>query len=326
VADIVVNKEKYAIIDTLEYITLADSFVKNKIGSGHGEAKLYVGNENEKKLEFFGNFAVDCFFSKSDFKKYLKDAESEFLMPQQEYVKKEQMSEIYDSLIFTAEQFNEEVLPFELYRANVKPPRVYINAKSVYYEYMRNLALPNISYISILKLKNSSTGLIKYYFKIFVDFKSDLITYVMPREEEQEKQILENINTTKKEKENLINSRIGQGEYRRKLFSECPICPFTQVSDERMLVASHIKPWVFSDDKEKVDIKNGFMFTPTYERLFNRGFITFEDDKTLVVSPWISQMNQNRLGIYTGKIISLLQIDEKKKKYLEYHRDYIFKY
>ena len=32
--------KKYEIVDTLEYITLADSFVKNKIGKGHGEAKL----------------------------------------------------------------------------------------------------------------------------------------------------------------------------------------------------------------------------------------------------------------------------------------------
>jgi putative restriction endonuclease len=324
--DIVVNKENYEIIDTLEYITLADSFVKNKIGSGHGEAKLYVGNESEKILEFFGNFAVDCFFCKTDFRKYLQEAESEFQMPQQEYVKKEQMLEIYDNLLFTVEQFDEEVLPFELYRVSVEPPRVYVNAQSVYYEYMRNLALPNISYLSILKLRNSSTGRIKYYFKMFVDFKSDLITYVMPKEEEQEKQIVENFNISKKAKDNLINSRIGQGEYRRKLLSECPVCPFTQVVDERLLVASHIKPWVLSDDKEKVDSKNGFIFTPTYERLFNRGFITFEDDKTLVVSPWVSPMNQNRLGIYTGKIISLLPIDDKRKKYLEFHRDYIFKY
>ena len=98
------------------------------------------------------------------------------------------------------------------------------------------------------------------------------------------------------------------------------------VSDERLLVASHIKPWYASDDKEKVDPKNGFLFTPTFDRLFDRGFITFEDDKTLVVSPWISPMNQKRLGIYTGKVIDALPLDEKRKEYLEFHREYIFKY
>ncbi len=45
--------KKYIIQDTLEYITLADSFVKNKLGTGHGEAKLYVGNENKRTDIFF---------------------------------------------------------------------------------------------------------------------------------------------------------------------------------------------------------------------------------------------------------------------------------
>ena len=38
----------YEVMDSLSNITLADSFVKNKIGTGHGEAKLYVGNVLEK--------------------------------------------------------------------------------------------------------------------------------------------------------------------------------------------------------------------------------------------------------------------------------------
>ena len=37
-------------------------------------------------------------------------------------------------------------------------------------------------------------------------------------------------------------------------------------------------------------------------------------------------MNQKRLGIYTGKVIDALPLDEKRKEYLEFHREYIFKY
>ena len=97
------------------------------------------------------------------------------------------------------------------------------------------------------------------------------------------------------------------------------------VNDERLLVASHIKPWVKADDKEKIDPKNGFMLTPTYDRLFDRGFITFMSDRTLVVSPWISPMNQKRLGIYSGKMIERLPMDEKREAYLKYHREFVFK-
>ena len=57
-----------------------------------------------------------------------------------------------------------------------------------------------------------------------------------------------------------------------------------------------------------------------------RNIVPFEDDKTLIVSPWISPMNQKRLGIYTGKIIEKLPLDDKRKKYLAFHREFIFKY
>lgn len=321
----VLEGNNYEIVDTLEYVTLADSFVRNKIGTGHGEAKLYVGNESDSLSDFFLDYQCDCVFKKSDFEVYLNDAESEFLDPQQDYVKKDEMPDIYNRLKFAIEQVSDEVLPFEIYRVGVEPPRVYINSKSTYYDLMRNLGLPNISYLSILKLKSENNRFL-YYFKMFVDYKSDLVSYVMKSEVEQEERISKDKALSEKVKSTLINSRIGQGDYRKKLLEECPCCPFTMVTDERLLVASHIKPWVLSNDKEKVDSKNGFMFTPTFDRLFDRGFISFEDDKTLIVSPWISPMNQKRLGIYTGKIIDKLPLDEKRKKYLEFHREYIFKY
>lgn len=322
---IVIDGKNYGVVDTLEYVTLADSFVKNKIGTGHGEAKLYVGNESERLINFFEGFNNHCIFKKSDFIAYLNDAESEFLNPQQEYVKKDDMPELYDQLKFATEQFPHDTLPFEIYRVGVEPPRVYINSKSNYYDFMRNLGLPNISYLSVLKLKDANERLL-YYFKIFVDYKSDLVAYVMKDEEEQENRIIKDDMISDKAKKSLITSRVGQGDYRKKLLEECPFCPFTMVSDERLLVASHIKPWALSDDKEKIDPKNGFMFTPTYDRLFDRGFISFEDDKTMIVSPWISPMNQKRLGIYTGKIVEKLPINEKRKKYLAFHREFIFKY
>ncbi len=320
------GNEKYEIVDTLEYITMADSFVKNKIGSGHGEAKLYVGNESERLLSFFSKLNESrCCFKKSDFEEYLSEAKSEFLDPQQEYVKKDEMPKRYEQLGFAINQFPDDCLYFDSYRVDVKPPRMYLNSKSNYYEFARELGLPNISYLSVLKLKSKNNAIL-YYFKMFVDYKSDFVSYVFKEEEEQENRINQAPDLSQKTKTSLITSRIGQGDYRRKLLEECPFCPFTMVSDERLLVASHIKPWVLSNDKEKVDPKNGFLFTPTFDRLFDRGFISFEDDKTLMVSPWISPMNQKRLGIYNGKIIEKLPLDEKRRAYLAFHREYIFKF
>lgn len=317
--------KKYEIVDTLEYITLADSFVKNKIGKGHGEAKLYVGNENEKTYNFFGNIQnLNCFFLKKDFRNFIRDAEEEYLNPQQDYVKKDEMPSRLNKLKEKLESIsNKEILNFLINRVNVAPPRVYINSESTFYDFMREVALPNISYLSVLKLKDKKEK-IYYYFKIFIDYRPDIVGYRTFEEIKQEEQINQ-MQIPEQEKEMLIKSRIGQGKYRENLLKECPYCPFTLIDDKRLLVASHIKPWSKSDNCEKIDSKNGFIFTPTYDRLFDRGLITFDDNKKLIVSPWLSSVTQNRLKIFTGMPIENLNLDRKRKEYLKYHRENIFK-
>ena len=119
-------------------------------------------------------------------------------------------------------------------------------------------------------------------------------------------------------------TRKGQAKYRQKLLDECPACPITKVADDRLLIASHIKPYAHSDSDEKYDPKNGFMFTPTYDWLFDKGFISFTDDKKMMVSIWISPMNCSRLQINEGKSVPLLPVSGRES-YLAYHRDNIFK-
>ena len=228
------NKEEYIVVDAIECITLADSFLKNKIGTGHGEAKLYVGNESDHLSNFFSNLREDnCFFRKNDFLSFLVDAETEYKEPQQEYLKKDQMPTLYNNLKSELLNFKNELLKFTLYRVNVAPPRLYMNSNSIYYDFMRSIGLPNISYLSVLKIK--------------------------------------------------------------------------KINDE------------------KIDLKNGFIFTPTFDKLFDKGFITFNEDKTIKISPWISPENQKRLNIYNGKFLPNLPIDRKREEYLKYHRKFIFK-
>ncbi len=234
------------------------------------------------------------------------------------------MQERFERYYNRIKEINNEILKFELYRVEVAPPRVYVNAESEYWTIMRTIALPNISYLSVLKLKDEKENIV-YYFRIFIDYKSDIVGYQMPEEKEQEETIENDEKISQKKKETIIRARIGQGKYREDLLEECSYCPFTLVNDERLLIASHIKPWAKANNEEKIDPKNGFMLTPTYDKLFDRGFITFDDNKKLIVSPWLSPMNQKRLNIYTGLLVSKLPLDEKRKEYLKYHREYVFK-
>lgn len=97
--DIILANHNYKVIDTKEKITIADSFVvrQNKIGGGNGEAKLYIGQDNAETRSFFGNegFAIPCFLIKADLLKYLEETKAEYLKPEQPYVNKGELPELW---------------------------------------------------------------------------------------------------------------------------------------------------------------------------------------------------------------------------------------
>jgi putative restriction endonuclease len=310
----------YKVLDAKEKMTVPDCWVsKNKIGSAHGEAKFYIGNENSELFDFFDNFNRKCVILKSDLIKYLEEIKSEYFYPEQPYKNKNDLPKLWKEYFYEINSFKNEIIYFNIqHQSQIAPPRVYINSKDKIYNLIRKISLPNITYLSTLKLKSSSNEII-YYWKLFVDYFYENNKIV------ENKEIDENKNLSNLEKESIVRARKGQGEYRKKLLEECPFCPITMVSDDRLLIASHIKPWAHSEIKEKTDPKNGFMFTPTYDFLFDRGFISFSDDKNLLVSPWISKMTCSKLNLCDGKKYSLLPIDDRRKFYLDYHRKKIFK-
>lgn len=124
-------------------------------------------------------------------------------------------------------------------------------------------------------------------------------------------------------KDVLTAIRIGQSEFRKKLITSLKKCPITGIDDARILTASHIKPWTQSTNPERLDVKNGFLFSPTFDRLFDRGLISFSNDKVLLVSSSFSPRNLARLNLKSEQVISDLPI-VGREEYLEYHRRKIF--
>ena len=130
-----------------------------------------------------------------------------------------------------------------------------------------------------------------------------------------------------KTKSNKIikRGRDGQQKFREKLLEQYPYCPFTMVANDRLLIASHIKPWAAANEMERIDPYNGYMLTPTYDRLFDQGFITFTNDRRVRVSNFLSDRTCKQLGLENNKFIQMLPMDEKRIKYLEFHRQSVFK-
>jgi len=117
--------------------------------------------------------------------------------------------------------------------------------------------------------------------------------------------------------------RIGQEKFRRNLLEEMSFCPITGITDKRILLASHIKPWRVSNNNERLDKNNGFIFSPTIDKLFDIGLITFENNKALLVSKALDSGNIKSIGIEPKKVYENLPI-ENRIQYLEYHRNFIF--
>ncbi len=123
----------------------------------------------------------------------------------------------------------------------------------------------------------------------------------------------------KRERDAIAKARIGQGRFRQDLLEYwCGTCPLTQVDVASLLIASHIVPWRLSNNSEKVDKFNGFVFSPSVDRLFDKGFISFDDDGGVLQRNDVPTLLLQKLGIPSEARISGLQ--HEHINYLKRHR------
>jgi len=122
----------------------------------------------------------------------------------------------------------------------------------------------------------------------------------------------------------LVAARVGQGRFRADVLVVEPRCRITGVEDQRLLIASHIRPWHrCPKNEQRLDPFNGLMLTPTFDRMFDRGLLTFEDNGDVHVSPTVSTNVVHRIGLDTHRNAGPFTSDQQR--YLAYHREHIFR-
>lgn len=131
-----------------------------------------------------------------------------------------------------------------------------------------------------------------------------------------------NLNLDGKERDVIVKLRVNQGEFRERLTKIQKKCRLCGVSDSELLVASHIKPWSASDSKEKLNPFNGLLLCPNHDKLFDRGFISFDDSGDIIISNRLSSNDRVFMNVNPDMHI---EINEESRKFLEYHRNVIFK-
>lgn len=124
------------------------------------------------------------------------------------------------------------------------------------------------------------------------------------------------------EREALIKVRVNQSAFRKLLMRRYTYCCLCDVDDESLLVASHIKPWAKSSHAEKVDVNNGLLLCPNHDKLFDRGYISFDNGGHIVISDELSKNCAISMNIKNDMQIEL---SNDNIKYMEYHRNNVLK-
>jgi predicted restriction endonuclease len=104
-------------------------------------------------------------------------------------------------------------------------------------------------------------------------------------------------------------------------------CCITNVSDARLLIASHIVPWNI-DPKNRLNPRNGLCLSVWHDRAFDLGLFTLTDDLEIVLSKAIQKSKtpfiQQTLTTQKGKRINLPDRFHPESVFLTHHRKEIF--
>lgn len=123
------------------------------------------------------------------------------------------------------------------------------------------------------------------------------------------------------EREAVVLARRGQGLFKQRVMQIERACRITGVTREEHLRASHCKPWRDATNAERLDGENGLLLTPNADHLFDRGFIGFEDDGDVLISPVAHADSLARMGLNASRVLNVGRFSEGQRRYLEFHRE-----
>lgn len=124
-----------------------------------------------------------------------------------------------------------------------------------------------------------------------------------------------------------VQQRIKQSFFRRAVLSSYHSrCCITGLSEPRLLIASHIVPW--SQDKaNRLNPSNGLCLSALYDRAFDQGLITFDEDWRVVLSPRLKQPEPAMRHFFhtiEGQKIIMPERFHPDPAFMQQHRESVF--
>lgn len=127
------------------------------------------------------------------------------------------------------------------------------------------------------------------------------------------------------EKEAVIKTRVGQGYFRDQLLKRWAGCSVTKVTEPSILIASHIKPWKDCTTRaERLSPDNGLLLSPTLDKLFDRGLISFDENSrySILISKRLGAFQASEMYLPNQRIRP--HSNEGMRPYMKYHRENVF--
>lgn len=119
----------------------------------------------------------------------------------------------------------------------------------------------------------------------------------------------------------IVLARRGQGLFKERVRTIETACRITGVDRVEHLRASHCKPWRDATNVERLDGENGLLLTPDVDHLFDRGFIGFDDNGDVLLSPVAHTESLVRMGLDPNRLGNVGRFSEGQKRYLGFHRE-----
>lgn len=132
--------------------------------------------------------------------------------------------------------------------------------------------------------------------------------------------------------------RLGQHRFAAAVLvnysHSCAFCGFAPRSlpKHKLLVASHIKPWAVSDDRERLDPRNGVAACPTHDAAFDTGLITVNGGLRVHRAPRLEESARTDPGVdrYFGQVLCPTLVvptggQPPGAGYLSWHREHIYR-
>ncbi len=141
------------------------------------------------------------------------------------------------------------------------------------------------------------------------------------------------------ETERVVEQKIRNGQHRfativlENFSYTCGFCGFApkRLRGNKLLVASHIKPWAACDDNERLDFRNGVAACPTHDAAFDTGLITVNGGLRVHQSPKLEASSRADPGVdqYFGQALRPKLVVPKRgqrpgNSYLEWHHEHVF--